>query len=94
MSLKITENHVKHIISKYPIAEGNNTRFQQCFYEETCIVRGLPITWENIKAIHNGDYPVETVMRKRREFVPSSDEQRDKAKEIHAEYSPYNPSRG
>ena len=92
--MKITEAQVKHIFTTYPFCYGDNTKFQQCFYEETCIIRGIPINWENIKAIQNGDYPVESVTRKRREFVKSTEKQRDKEVEFHEEYSPSNPSKG
>lgn len=85
--MKVSEEQVRHIFKEYPFCEGDNTKFSQCFYEEVCIRRGIPITWENIKAIQNGDYPVETVMRKRRQYVAPTDEQLAKEDEMTKEYS-------
>ena len=83
---KITEEMIECVLAEYPFCYGSNTKFQQCFYEYTCISRYIPISWENIKAIQN-EYPIETVMRKRREYVASTPEQMEEGYQTHKEYS-------
>lgn len=94
MSLPISKAQIKHIIGKNISTFGNNTLFLIEFYETVCQSRKIEVCWENIKKIMLEDYLPESVMRKRREFVESSDEQRDKEVEYHETYSPSNPSKG
>lgn len=83
---KITENHVKFIAEKYPHSVGNNTEFVLCFVEYTLESRNLPKTWENMRAIMK-EYPLESITRKRRQYVPSTKGQRAKEEDYRQEYS-------
>ena len=83
--MKITEAQVRFIVDTYPEARGDNTEFCKRFWEHTCISRELDINWGNIKAIMN-EYKPESLTRKRREFIESTDDQRRKEMEYVENY--------
>lgn len=82
--MKITERQIKYIAEKYPEIKGNNTEFCIKLWEETCVQHGIEFP-EGVKwAIRQ--YKPESVVRKRREFIQSTEQQREKEMEYLAKY--------
>jgi len=91
--MKVTKEIIDYVFSERPESVGSNTRFIIAFYETACDIRGIDKSWENIKALMM-EYKPENVTRKRREFIDSTKEQREKEQEYHEEYRNNNPSVG
>lgn len=86
MSSKITEEQIKYIIQVYPQAHGDNTEFFRRFIEVALDYRGLDLTWNNAVAMMK-EYKPETIMRKRREYIDSTQQQKLIAENVKKNYS-------
>lgn len=81
------EEKVKIVLEAYPHAHGNNTEIALCFWEYVANARGINVNdWREMKSIAR-EYPLESITRARRKVVESTEPQRLKEEEMHAEYS-------
>lgn len=84
--MKITEEQIKDIASKYPKAHGNNTEMYKAFLKEAAKQAGHE--WpEWLDAIID-KYKPESVVRKRRYVFPPTAKQLEQQEEYRYEYSP------
>jgi len=72
---------------KHKQARGNNTRYQQKFYETACRKMNKEVNWKNIKMIQDAKYKPATVLRKRRKYIKPTNEQLQKQEEKRKQYS-------
>lgn len=82
---KITEEQIKYILHVHPQAHGDNTEFLIRFIEVALSYRGLDLTWANAVSIMK-EYKPETVMRKRREYIESTQQQKLIDNKVKKEY--------
>ena len=88
--MSITEQQINYIANAFPETKGNNTEFCIKFWETACEQHGIEFP-EDVKwAIRQ--YKPEAITRKRREFIKSTSEQRDKEVEHMIEYTRYDLS--
>lgn len=85
--MKITEDKIKFVMGKDIEAIGNNTVFIITWLETVCESRGIPKTWENIKALMKSDYPPESLVRARRKFVSGTKKQKEVENAYYNHYS-------
>jgi len=83
--MAVSDEQIKYILSLYPDAAGNNTEFCLRFWETAAQQRGEEFP-EALKAIIR-DFKPEAVVRKRREFVPSTRGQRKKENDYRTKYT-------
>ncbi len=88
--LKISEEMAQWVFTRHPYAQGDNTNYLIAFIDEVCESRGQEKMPDHIREIMQ-QYKPETVMRKRREFCESTDEQYVKEEEMRHDYSPVSP---
>lgn len=80
-----TEEQIRFIAYKYPQAQGNNTQMCIGFWKETCKQRGIP--WDGRLDNVILEYKPESIVRKRRDIFPATDEQREREEEYRSEYA-------
>lgn len=85
MSIKLQEEHIAYVVNKYEATQGNNTNL--CFYlwKEVCKARNIPFDDRLLEVLT--DYKPESIIRKRREMYPPSEEQAYKEEEYLNKYS-------
>ena len=86
MKPKITEEQIRYIAQVYPSAQGNNTQMCVGFWKESARQRGYE--WPAWLDAIIEKYKPESIVRKRRDVFPPTDEQLEKEEEYRDEFRP------
>lgn len=82
--LTLQDKHLMRVMEDNPHADGNNTEICIAVWKDEARERGISVPiqfWDVVRA-----YKPESVTRRRRNLVPSTEPQRDKEEEYHDEY--------